>query len=181
MSVLNLKHLGGEAQKVKLNKKKKVIVTGDYLLNGISGKGLSRNHQVTVKNFPSRTSRKVLEEMENLDKPDCIIIHIGTNDITNGINSLNSVKEIVKNVKKCSPNTKVVFSSMLPRKDKKEISKKVADINSNLKNYCQQKHLNFIDNSSILEKHLKNRKLHLNKRGNSILDNIFIKYLRSSF
>ena len=119
--------------------------------------------------------------MENLDKPDCIIIHIGTNDITNGINSLNSVKEIVKNVKKCSPNTKVVFSSMLPRKDKKEISKKVADIDSNLKNYCQQKHLNFIDDSSILEKHLGNRKLHLNKRGNSILDNIFIKYLRSSF
>ena len=40
--------------------------------------------------------------MENLvaDKPDCIIIHAGTNNINNGINSLNSVKKITKNVKK---------------------------------------------------------------------------------
>ena len=103
-----------EAHKIKLNKKKKVIVTGNSLLNGIREKGLSRDHQVTVKNFPSETIEKVLKEMENLvaDKPDCIIIHAGTNDITNGINSLNSVKKIVKDVKKSSPNTKLVFSSI---------------------------------------------------------------------
>ena len=66
---------------------------------------------------------KVLEEIENLnqtaDKPDCIIIHAGTTDITNGINSLNSVKKIVKDVLKSSPNTKLVFSSILLRIDKK--------------------------------------------------------------
>ena len=56
----------------------------------------------------------------------------------------------------------------------------MTDINSRLKNYCQQKHLDFIDNSNILEEHLGNRKLHLNKRGNSVLANNFIKYLRSS-
>ena len=87
----------------------------------------------------------------------------------------------MKDVKKSSPNTKLVFSSILIRKDKKGISKKVTDINSRLKNYCQQKHLDFIDNSNILEEHLGNRKLHLNKRGNSVLANNFIKYLRSSF
>ena len=40
--------------------------------------------------------------------------------------------------------------------------------------------LDFIDNSNILEEHLGNRKLHLNKRRNSVLANNFIKYLRSS-
>ena len=164
-----------EAHTIKLNKNKKVVVTGDSLLNGISEKGLSRDHQVTVKNFPGGTTEKVLEEIENLvaDKPDYIIIHAGTNDITKGINSLNSVKKIVKDVKKSSPNTKLVFSSILIRKDKKGISKKVTDINSRLKNYCQQKHLDFIDNSNILEEHLGNRKRHLNKRGNSVLANNF--------
>ena len=115
------------------------------------------------------------------DKPDCIIIHAGTNDIINGINSLSSVKKIVKHVKKSSPNTKLVFSNILIRKDKKGISKKVTDINSRLKNYCQQKDLDFTDNSNILEEHLGNSKLNLNKRGNSALANNFIKYLRSSF
>ena len=37
-----------ETHTIKLNKNKKVIVTGDSLLNGISEKGLSRDHQVTV-------------------------------------------------------------------------------------------------------------------------------------
>ena len=172
-----------EAYTIKLNKKKKVVVAGDSLLNGISEKGLSRDHQVTVKNLPGGTTEKALEEIKDLiaDKPDCIIIHAGTNDITNGINSLNSVKKIVKDAKKSSPNTKLVFSSILIRKDKKGISKNVTDINSRLKNYCQQKHLNFIDNSNIMEEHLGNRKLHLNERGNSVLANNFIKYLRSSF
>ena len=135
---------------LKSNKKKKGVVTGDFLLNGISEKGLSRNHQVTVKHFSDGTSKKVLEEMENLvaDKPDCIINHAGTNDITNCINSLNSAKKLIKNVKKSSPNTKLVFSSTFIRKDKKDILKKVTNINSCLKNYCQQKHLDIIANSN---------------------------------
>ena len=74
-----------KARAVKRNKKKNVAVTGDYLLNGTSEKGLSRNHQETVKNFLDITSEKILYEKENLvaDKSDCFIIHAGTSDITN--------------------------------------------------------------------------------------------------
>ena len=78
------------------------------------------------------------------------------NNITNGINSLNSENKIVKNVKKSSPNTKLVFSSLLRRKDKKDFSKNVTDINSRWENYCQQKRIDFIDNGNILEEHLEN-------------------------
>ena len=61
-----------EAHTIKLNKKK-VVVAGVSLLNGISEKGLSRDHRLKI--FPV--------------EPDCIIILAGTNDITNGIISLN--------------------------------------------------------------------------------------------
>ena len=54
-------------------------------------------------------------EKLNADKPDVISIHIGTNDIINGINSLNSVKKY----KTSSPKAKLVFSSILFKKDKK--------------------------------------------------------------
>ena len=70
------------------------------------------------------------------EKPDCIIIHARTNDVTNGINSLNSVKKIVKKVKQTTPNTKIAFSSLITRKDKKDLDKKVQDVKSRLKNYC---------------------------------------------
>ena len=90
--------------------------------------------------------------MENLvaNIPDCNIIHVKTNNIDISINSSNSAKKIVTNVKENSPNMKLVFSSILLRKDKKDISRKVTDINSRLKNYCQQTHFDFINNSNIL-------------------------------
>ena len=37
-------------------------------------------------------------------KQDYILLHVTTNDLTNGINTLNSVNNIVKKVKAISPN-----------------------------------------------------------------------------
>ena len=51
-----------EPHTIKLNRKKKVVVTGGSLVNGICEKGLSRDHQVIVKNFPGGTSEKVFLE-----------------------------------------------------------------------------------------------------------------------
>ena len=39
----------------------------------------------------------------------------------------------------------------------------------------------FIDNGNLKEEHLGQKKLHLNKKGNSILANNFLKFLRSIF
>ena len=47
-------------------------------------------------------------------------------------------------MKRFSPNTKVAFSSIVTRKDKKDMSKTVQDTNSQLKNYCSQKNIDFI-------------------------------------
>ena len=136
-----------------------------------------------MQNFPGGTSETILEELDTLvaSKPDCIIIHAGTNDLTSGINSLNSVKEIVKEVKQASANTKVAFSSLILRKDKKDLDKRVQDTNNRLKNYCAQTNIDYIDNNNIKEEHLRNKKLHLNKRGSPVFANNLLKYLRSSF
>ena len=58
-----------------------------------------------------------------------------------------------------SPNTKLVFSSVILCKDIKDISKKVGETNQRLKNYCKQKNIDFADNSNIIE-HLRSKKLH---------------------
>ena len=163
--------------------KKRVVITGDSMLNGIHEKGLSKNHTVKINNFPGGTSETVLENIDETlkSKPDCLIVHVGTNDLTNGINLLNQAKKIVKQVKKASQNTKIVFSSIITRKDRKNIDKKVSEVNSYLKNYCSQKNIDFIDNSNLKEEHLGQKKLHLNKKGNSILAKKILKFLRSNF
>ena len=66
------------------------------MLNGFNERGLSKHQNVKIQNFPGGTSETILDKVETLvgEKPDCIIIHAGTNDIMNRMNSLNSVKKI---------------------------------------------------------------------------------------
>ena len=84
-------------------------------------------------------------------------------------------------MKNSSPNTKLVFSSVILRKGKKDISKKIGEINQRFKHYCKQKNTDFVDNSNIIEEYLGSKKLHLNQRGNSILGKNILKYLRDSY
>ena len=107
------------------------------MLNGIHEKGMSKNYRVKVNNFPGGISATTLENIDQLvkSKPDCLIVHAGTNDLANGTNLLNQVKKIVKQVKKVFQNTKIVFSSIIIQKDRKNIEKKVSQVNSYLKNY----------------------------------------------
>ena len=75
-----------------------------------------------MKNIPGGTSGASLDKFDDLlkNKPDGLIVYAGTNDIAKGENLLNNVKKILKQVKKLSPNTKVAFSSIVTRKDKKD-------------------------------------------------------------
>ena len=101
------------------NSKRKAISINEH--------DLSKHQNVKIQKFPGGTTETILDKVETVvaEKPDCIIIHAGTNDITNGINSLNSVKKVVRKVKQTSPNTKIAFSSLITRKDKKDLDKKV--------------------------------------------------------
>ena len=89
-------------------------------------------------------------------------------------------QKIVKKIKQISPNTKIAFSSLITRKDKKGLDKKVQDVNNRLKNYCSQTNIEYIENNNIKEEHLGKKKLHLNKRGNTIFVNNLLKFLRSN-
>ena len=65
------------------------------MLNGFNECCLSKYQNVKIQNFPGGTTETIAEKVETLaaEKPDSIIIHDGTNDIMNGVNSLNSVKK----------------------------------------------------------------------------------------
>ena len=141
--------------------KRKVIVAGDSLLNGINERALSKDFNVKVNNIPVGTSKTVLDKIEELVKckPSSLIVHAGTNDLTKEKNVLNNVKKIVKEVKRISPNTKIAFSSITIRKDKKGIDKNVIKTNARLENYCSQENLDYIENTNIKEEHLGVKKL----------------------
>ena len=68
-------------------KKRKIIIIGDSLLNGINQKGLSKNYSVMVNNIPGGTNDVILDKLDDFLKPDGLPVHAGTNDITNWVKS----------------------------------------------------------------------------------------------
>ena len=162
--------------------RKKVIILGNSVLNGINEKGLSKKHNVKIVNKPGTTSEQLLlDDLDNLIKyqPESVIIHAGTNDSTNGINLLNNGKKIVKELTTKLPKVKIAFSGLITRKSKKNLDKNVTETNKRLNNYCRQKDIDYIDNSNITEDSLGIKKLHLNRKGNSFFAKNLLKYLNN--
>ena len=161
--------------KPKTNKGKKIRVEilVDSMLNGVQEKGLNKNADINIKirKYPGASSTDILDHIRpSLRKePDQIIIHAGTNDLTNDHNYLNNVKKIVKMVRETCKNTKLCFSSLICRNDLKDIDEKVKKTNTHLENYCKQQNLGFIDNSNLKRSDLNSRGLHLQERGSSKL------------
>ena len=135
--------------KLKTNKGKKIRVEilGDSMLNSmLKEKELNKNADINIKirKYPGASSTDILIYIKPSlrKKTDQIVIHPGTNDLTNNHNYLNDVHKIVKMVvKETCKNTKLCFSSLICRTDLKDIDEKVIKTNTHLKNYCKQQSL----------------------------------------
>ena len=113
------------------------------MLKKVNSHGLLKSKKVEVLNFPGTNTTDIVNKMDDIleDKPQSLIAHLGTNDLTNDVNLLNNVKKNVNKTKKKSPNTAISFSYIIIRKDRKNLEKFDADTNSRLKNYCKQKNI----------------------------------------
>ena len=78
------------------NARKEVIIIGDSRLNNVNSRRLSKSKKVEVLNFPGATSNDILGKIDDVlnRKPESLIVHAGTNDLTNEINLLNNVKKL---------------------------------------------------------------------------------------
>ena len=58
------------------NSKRKVVVTGDSMLNGINERRLSKHQKVKIQIFPGDTAETILDKAETseAEKSDCIIM-----------------------------------------------------------------------------------------------------------
>ena len=113
-------------------------------------------------------------------KPDVIIIHCGTNDIENEINTVKKIKKLIKKIDEYDKQNppKVVISSLIKRYDK-DFNDNIADIKEKLQRFCNSKGFSFIENNNIDRSCLNKGMLHLNRRRSSYLANNFKKFVGS--
>jgi len=179
---------------LKVKENKKVMIIGDSHVKRLNKDIINFNTEKdNVKTYSkSYDGAKSMELNHHIlttlyqDEPDMTIIHVGTNDInTRTINSVppidvaNNIITIGKRCKsfgiKC-----IVFSSILPRKDKK-FQKYINEVNEHVKNICDFNSFLYIDNSNINEDYLHSDDIHLNTVGSYILGENIIKSIDSHF
>ena len=82
-----------------------------------------------------------------------LCIHAGTNDLTNGTNTMSQVRKISKTIQgKMDTN----------------FEDQIKETNEKLKRYCESNGFIFVDNDNINEKSLNKSLLYLNKAGNKL-------------
>ena len=113
-------------------------------------------------------------------KPDAVIVHCGTNDIPNNINTFEKIKKLVKQTEENNHGNipQIVISSIIKRYDQ-DYNEEIQSINDKLQRFCTSKGSSFIDNNNIHKSCLNKGKLHLNRRGSSFFTNNFKKFVNA--
>ena len=81
-------------------------------------------------------------------KLDIIIVHAGTNDVTNNTKSFEDYKKITDTIKSKLPNCKYRIPNVIIRKDKPDIEK-VIEFNRRLSKFCSQDKTDIIENENL--------------------------------
>ena len=114
-------------------------------------------------------------------KPENLILHIGTNDIC-GESSDNVATKIVrlsKNINKQSPTTKLAISGIIFRTDNENLNTNIKQVNELLKSACRNNGWKFISNHNIRKDSLNRSGQHLNRKGVALLASNFKLALNS--
>ena len=158
-------------------------VIGDSMVKHIMGHKMSEatggSEKIFVHAFHGATTDHMNSHcIPTMKKnPKRIVLHCGTNDVSNGDAPEQIAEEIVDLAKAMKNNENTVFvSSIVPRGDR--WNAKVSITNRRMKELCAREELPFIDNNNIDKTHHLNRSnLHLNAEGTRLLANNFLRAL----
>ena len=102
--------------------------------------------------------------------PKALVIHTGANEIQHEINTIKTVKKLVKVIKEIysEKETKIIFSGLIQREDH-DFRNQIEETNGKLKRYCESKGYRFVKDSNIDGGFLSRSRFHLNKKGMALL------------
>ena len=78
-------------------------------------------------------------------------------------------QDIVETIIEIDPKIKIILSSIIQRFDNDKLQPKVVGLNRDLQALCRKLNLDFIDNSNIVNNHIGQRGLQLNRCGKARL------------
>ena len=173
-----------EINKGQDQEKKSIYIVGDSMVKELRGyelaKSIKHKKKVKVRTHPSAKTSCLSDHLKPVMRSDnCehIIIHIGTNDLRSERTPVQISHDIINLAYAVRESQiKVSVSGLIQRND--DLNEKVLSVNDILAKTCGSIDIPFISHKNIRpDIHLNASKLHLNKKGNSILIANFRKYL----
>ena len=142
------------------------------------------NENISVKVFNGATVKDMISYCQPSveRKPDKIILHAGTNDLSNKelseVKIAESIVQLAKSIEE--KGAKVIVSSLIARGDYLETKRKKVNLILADTDMCRDKKFRFVDHPNIEPLQRLNRsKLHLNREGDNILAENFLEVCKS--
>ena len=190
---INRKHHHNTYADVVTSKKvdRNILIIGDSIIRYINRSRLNRNlrcGKAFVKFFPGATvlqlSHYIIPHLQS-NRPESVILHIGTNDIAPRNGNTKSSSEIAQSIQQVAKvcrefGVKNVFVSSITCRSNQVQMKKVIEVNSCLMNMCNEEGYLFIHNSNIELDNLWRDGLHLADSGVDILEYNFFTSLENN-
>ena len=85
--------------------KKNIFVISDSMIKNIACSGISMNHNVKIRPHPGANPVDMI-----VYKPDIIILPCGTSDITNDVNTIKKMKNLVKEIEENDSLMRIIVS-----------------------------------------------------------------------
>lgn len=128
-----------------------IVFLGTSLTEYFPVTELSKNWHVKNRGISGNFIKDIQFRIDSVTvlKPKVMFIEAGINDINLGNDPttvFNEYRNLVDNILKQTPNTKVILQSLLPTRDKYVWSNKnISELNRLIFNYSQEKKLDYID------------------------------------
>ena len=145
------------------------MIIGNSMIKHVNGREVFRDDSAKIRCHPGATTYDIIDYVRPTagKKPDMIIIHAGTNDIQNKVNTLQKDRKVITIIKEI--DIQIAFSSVIHRDDQ-DFEEEIKEINRNLENLSKGKGIKFINNNNNIDGSCLNRsKLYLNKSETALL------------
>ena len=100
-----------------ISNKRNIAVIGDSMLNGLHANGLrkSKDDNVKVYAHSGATTDDLVDHLNPVIKknPDIIILHGGTNDLTNNVDTVKNIASMIRLVKRKCSKTELKISQIM--------------------------------------------------------------------
>ena len=166
---------------------KTVFIAGDDTTSVLSPRILSDSKMLvkikthrggSVMTLRNTLEKSVSDSPHSIKNMQAVVLHAGANDILDAKPAeyvTNELKKVASVIRNDSSQTKVLISSIIPRRNDRLVNSAISEANCSIKNMCQEQGFTFIDNDKVFYKDTKpdislyKDGINLNKKGGKFL------------